>query len=144
MHLYSRGGKRPVLKAQFTSTLLDLDDLGPAVGAPPKTRGETASPKQKQQVQKTQETGRVLPDKGFKVEDWPAMDADVQFEGKRIVDAAQVPIENLSVKWILKDGVLRFEPLAFTIADGKVNANVSLDGSRKPVVGKANITMSGR
>ncbi len=140
---YSRGGKRPVLKAQLTSTVVDLDDLGPTVGAPPKTQGETASPKQKQQVRKTQETGRVLPDKGFKVEDWPEMDADVQFEGKRIVDAAQVPIENLSVKWILKDGVLRFEPLAFTIADGKVNANVSLDGSRKPVVGKANITMSG-
>lgn len=140
---YSRGGGKPVLKARLKSTLLDLDDLGPAVGAPPKTKGEAASPKQKQQVQKIQQTGRVLPDKGFKVEDWPAMDADVQFEGKRIVDAAQVPIENLSVKWILKDGVLRLEPLAFTIADGKVHAAISLDGTRRPVAGKANITMSG-
>jgi uncharacterized protein involved in outer membrane biogenesis len=140
---YSRGGKRPVLKAHLTSRLLDLDDLGPTVGAPAKTAsGETAGEKQKQEVQKTKQTGKVLPDKGFKVEDWPAMDADVQFEGKRVVDAAQVPIENLSVKWILKDGVLRFEPLTFAIADGKVNASVSLDGTRKPVVGKANISMS--
>ena len=140
---YSRGGKRPVLKAKLTSTLLDLDDLGPTVGAPPKTTGgETAAPKQKQQVQQTKQTGRVLPDKGFKVEDWPAMDADVLFEGKRIVDAAQVPIENLSVKWLLKDGVLSFQPLSFAIADGKVNATVSLDGNKKPVVGKANITLT--
>ena len=65
------------------------------------------------------------------------------FEGKRIVDAAQVPIENLSVKWLLKDGVLSFQPLSFAIADGKVNATVSLDGNKKPVVGKANITLSG-
>jgi AsmA family protein len=139
---YTRS-KRPVLQARLTSRLLDLDDLGPAVGAPSKTApGETAGAKQKQQVQKTKETGKVLPDKGFKVEDWPTMDADVQFEGKRIVDAAQVPIENLSVKWLLKDGVLRFEPLTFTIADGKVHANVSLDGTRKPVAGKANITLT--
>jgi uncharacterized protein involved in outer membrane biogenesis len=140
---YSRGGKRPVLKAQLTSTLLDLDDLGPTVGAPPKTKGETASPKQKQKVQETRETGRVLPQKGFKVEDWPAMDADVEFKGKRVVDAAQVPIENLSAKWILKDSVLRFEPLTFAIADGKVTARMSLDGNRKPVLGKADITLSG-
>jgi AsmA family protein len=140
---YSRG-KRPVLKAKLTSTLLDLDDLGPAVGAPPKTApGETAAPKQKQQVKQAKQTGKVLPQKGFKVEDWPTMDADVQFEGKRIVDAAGVPIENLSAKWILKDGVLRFEPLSFTIAGGKVNATVNLDGNRKPAVGKANIVVSG-
>jgi uncharacterized protein involved in outer membrane biogenesis len=139
---YSRGGKRPVLKAQLTSNLLDLDDLGPAVGAPPKTAGETANPEQKQQVQQTKKTGRVLPQKGFKVEDWPQMDADVQFKGKRIVDAAEVPIENLSVKWILKDGVLRFDPLTFAIADGKVTANISLDGNRKPAAGKANIVLT--
>jgi uncharacterized protein involved in outer membrane biogenesis len=139
---YSRGGKPPVLKAKLTSTLLDLDDLGPTVGAPPKTKGETASPKQKQQVQQTKDTGRVLPQKGFKVEDWPAMDADVQLEAKRIVDAAEVPIHNLSVKWTLKDSVLRLDPLTFGIADGKVSGSLSLDGNRKPVVGKARMTLT--
>ncbi|MGZ8265623.1 MAG: AsmA family protein [Burkholderiales bacterium] len=140
---YSRGGQRPVLKAQLTSRLLDLDDLGPLVGAPPKTRpGETAAPKQKRQAEQMAASGKVLPKKGFKVEDWPTMDADVHFEGKRIVDAAQVPIENLSVKWILKDGVLRFEPLSFGIADGKVTANITLDSHQKPALGKARIVVS--
>jgi uncharacterized protein involved in outer membrane biogenesis len=134
---YSRAGKRPVLKANLVSTLLDLDDLGPLVGAPAKTRpGETAGAKQKEDVQKVVETGKVLPQKRFAVEDWPTMDADVQFRGKRIVDAAQVPIEDLSVHWVMEGGVLRFQPLRFRIADGSVNANVQLDSNQKPLSGK--------
>lgn len=141
---YTRGGKRPVLKANLVSRLLDLDDLGPLVGAPPKTGpGETAAPKQKQQVQKIEATGKVLPQKGFEFEDWHIMDADVRFEGKRILDAAQVPIENLSAHWILENGVLRFEPLRFRIAQGQVAATIRLDGNQKPPVGKANIEING-
>jgi uncharacterized protein involved in outer membrane biogenesis len=141
---YSQSGKRPVLKANLVSRLLDLDDLGPLVGAPPKTGpGETAAPKQKQQVQKIDATGKVLPQKRFAVEDWPVMDADVRFEGKRIVDAAHVPIEDLSVHWILENSVLRFEPLRFRIAGGQVTANVRLDGNQKPAAGKANIQIAG-
>ena len=141
---YSRGGKRPMLKANLVSRLLDLDDLGPLVGAPPKTGpGETAAPQQKQQVQSIEATGKVLPQKRFAVEDWPIMDADVRFEGKRIVDAAQVPIEDLSAHWILENGVLRFEPLRFRIAKGQVTANIRLDGNQKPPLGKANIDISG-
>lgn len=141
---YSRGGNRPVLKANLVSQLLDLDDLGPLVGAPPKTGpGETAAPKQKQQVQEIEITGKVLPRKRFAIEDWPIMDADVRFEGKRIVDAAQVPIEDLSARWIMDAGVLRFEPLRFRMADGRVNANIRLDSNEKPLAGKANIELSG-
>jgi len=139
---YSRG-KRPLLEAQLRSTLLDLDDLGPLVGAPPKTGpGETAAPKQKQQAKQIDETGKVLPRKRFEVESWPAMDADVRFEAKKIVDAARVPIENLSARWTLKNGVLRFDPLSFTIAGGKITAKIRLDGNQRPVLGKANIGIS--
>jgi uncharacterized protein involved in outer membrane biogenesis len=140
---YSRGGKRPVLKANLVSTLLDLDDLGPLVGAPSKTRpGETAGPKQKQKVQEVEATGKVLPQKRFEIEDWPIMDADVHFRGKKIVDAAQVPIEQLEARWIMEAGVLRFEPLRFRIADGTVNANIKLDSNEKPLAGKINMDVS--
>jgi uncharacterized protein involved in outer membrane biogenesis len=141
---YSRSGKRPVLKADLVSTLLDLDDLGPLVGAPPKTgAGETAAPKQKQQVQQVEATGKVLPNKRFAIEDWPIMDADVRFRGKRIVDAARIPIEELSARWIMEAGVLRFEPLKFRIADGAVNANIRLDSNEKPLSGKINLDVTG-
>lgn len=141
---YSRGGNRPVLKANLVSTLLDLDDLGPLVGAPPKTGpGETAAPKQKQQVQTIEATGKVLPQKRFAVEDWPIMDADVHFQAKKIVDAATIPIEELSAHWIMEAGVLRFDPLKFRIADGAVNANIRLDSNAKPLAGKINMDVTG-
>ena len=141
---YSRGGKRPVLKANLVSTLLDLDDLGPLVGAPPKTgAGETAAPKQKQQAQNIDATGKVLPQKRFEVEDWPIMDADVNFKGKKILDAAKVPVEDLSAHWIMEAGVLRFEPLRFKLAGGTVNANVRLDSNQKPLAGKIALDVSG-
>ena len=141
---YSRGGKRPLLKANLVSTLLDLDDLGPLVGAPPKTgAGETAAPKQKQQVQEIDSTGKVLPQKRFEIKDWPIMDADVRFTGKKIVDAAQVPIEDLQAHWIMDAAVLRFEPLKFRMAEGTVNANIRLDSNEKPLLGKARIDVSG-
>lgn len=141
---YSRGDKRPLLKANLVSTLLDLDDLGPLVGAPPKTgAGETAAPRQKQQVDKIDATGKVLPQQRFAIEDWPIMDAQVRFEGRKIVDAAQVPIENLSANWIMAAGVLRFEPLKFRIAGGTVNANINLDSNAKPLAGKLKIDLAG-
>ncbi|HET7158926.1 MAG TPA: AsmA family protein, partial [Burkholderiales bacterium] len=141
---YTRGGPRPVLKANLISRLLDLDDLGPLVGAPPKTgAGETSAPRQKQQARQIDTSGKVLPQRGFAFADWNIMDADVRFEGKRIVDAAQVPIENLSAHWILEKGVLRFDPLRFRIAQGQVHADIRLDGNQKPPLGKANISVNG-
>ncbi len=140
---YSRTTKRPLFKANLVSTLLDLDDLGPLVGAPPKTgAGETAAPKQKQQVQEIETTGKVLPQKRFEVEDWPIMDADVNFKGKKILDAATVPIEDLGAKWIMESGVLRFDPLAFRVADGKVNSRIQLDSNEKPLLGKVNMDVT--
>jgi uncharacterized protein involved in outer membrane biogenesis len=145
---YEKGDKDrkkvPLLKAKLVSHLLDFDDLGPVAGAPPKTGpGETAAPKQKAQADAIDTTGKVLPQKRYEVEDFPLMDADVNFEGKKIVDAAHVPIEDLSVHWTVKDGVLRFEPMKFRLAHGQVTANIMLDPNRKPVLGKANIELAG-
>jgi uncharacterized protein involved in outer membrane biogenesis len=144
---YEKGDKDkkvPLLRAKLVSHLLDFDDLGPIAGAPPKTGpGETAAPKQKAQAQAIDTTGKVLPQKHYQVEDFPLMDADVMFEGRKIVDAAYVPIEDLSVHWTVKDGVLRFEPMKFRLAHGQVTANISLDSNKKPVVGKANVELAG-
>ena len=143
---YEKGDKNkvPLLRAKLVSTLLDFDDLGPVAGAPPKTGpGETAAPKQKAQANAIDTTGKVLPQKRYEVEDFPLMDADVTFEGRKIVDAAHVPIEDLSVHWTLRDGVLRFEPMKFRLAHGQVTANISLDSNKKPVIGKANIELAG-
>jgi uncharacterized protein involved in outer membrane biogenesis len=71
------------------------------------------------------------------------MDADVNFRGKKILDAAQVPIEELQAHWIMDAGVLRFEPLKFRIADGAVTANISLNSNEKPLHGKVRLDIAG-
>jgi uncharacterized protein involved in outer membrane biogenesis len=93
-------------------------------------------------VQEIDATGKVLPQKRFEIEDWPIMDADVNFKGKKIVDAAKVPIDNLDAHWIMESGVLRFEPLRFRLADGTVNSNIRLDSNQKPLLGKIHMDVS--
>jgi uncharacterized protein involved in outer membrane biogenesis len=43
----------------------------------------------------------------------------------------------------MDNGVLRFEPLRFRIADGTVNANIQLDGNQKPLAGKIHTDVAG-
>jgi AsmA family protein len=137
-------GERPLLTADLRSQVVELDDLGPIIGAPPKTGpGQTAAPKQKAQAAKMRQAGRVLPQQRFAIEDWPKMDADVRYRVRRIIGAAHVPIHDLNAHWTLKGGVVRFEPLQFGIAQGRVVANVQLDGNQKPAAARANLNVRG-
>ena len=141
---YRTGGKRPFLKADLKSKLLDFDDLGPIVGAPPKTgSGETATPQQKQKAAEQTAKSRVLPREPFSTERWNAMDADVKLEAQRVMRPKQLPIDALATHLVLKDGLLRLEPLTFGVADGHVKANIALDAREHPVRGDMDLDVQG-
>lgn len=141
---YRTGGKRPFLKADLKSKLLDFDDLGPTVGAPPKTGpGESASPQQKQKATEQAAKSKVLPREPFNTERWSAMDADVKLEAQRVMRPRQLPIDALATHLVLKDGLLRLEPLTFGIADGHVKANIALDAREDPVRGDMDVDVQG-
>jgi hypothetical protein len=59
------------------------------------------------------------------------MDADVRFRAKQIL-APNLPIDDLNAKLSLNDGVLKFEPAAFGVADGRVEIYSTFDGSKRP------------
>jgi uncharacterized protein involved in outer membrane biogenesis len=140
---YDRGQKTPVLRADLQSRLLDFDDLGPLVGAPPKTTpGETASARQKSKAQALDTQERVLPDRPFKVKQWPRMNADVRLTAKRIQRPGALPIEGLSAQHQIQDGQLALKPLKFDFAGGEVSLTVLLDGRSEPVQGKTSIDFS--
>jgi len=137
---YDRAAKPPLLRANLQSKLLDLDDLGPLVGAPPKTApGETASPKQKKAAQKLDTTPRVLPDRPFKIKQWPKMDADVRLEAKRIQRPNALPIDGLAVHLVMQKSQLTLQPLSFDFAGGKVNIDLALDGRGELLHGRTKI-----
>ena len=59
------------------------------------------------------------------------MDADVRLRAKKIL-APNLPIDNLDAKLNLNDGVLRFAPAAFGVANGRMEIYSRFDGSKRP------------
>lgn len=126
------GPKRPVMKADLVSKLLDFDDLAGFIGGTPGTApGETASEEQKKQAAVENESDRIFPDQRYDLERLRAMDAEVRLQAKRIL-APNLPIDNLNAKLSLNDGVLRFEPAVFGVADGRIELYSTFDGSKQP------------
>jgi AsmA family protein len=141
---YRAGGKRPFLQADLKSKLLDLDDLGPLIGAPPKTGpGETASDEQKAKAQAQKEKGTVLPREPFNTAAWTALDAEVTLEAQRVMRPKQVPIDKLATRVVLENALLRLEPLSFTVADGNVKGSIALDARKDPLAASMDLDIQG-
>jgi uncharacterized protein involved in outer membrane biogenesis len=125
--------KRPVMKADLVSNLLDFKDLAGFIGGTPGTASdETASEEEQQKraaVEKTSD--RIFPDQRYDLERLRAMDADVRLRAKQIL-APNLPIDNLNAKLSLDDGVLKFEPAAFGVANGRMEIYTTFDGSKHP------------
>jgi uncharacterized protein involved in outer membrane biogenesis len=124
--------KRHVMKADLVSNRLDFDDLAGFIGGTPKTgAGETASQEQKKKTAKEKESDRLFPDQRYDLERLRVMDADVRLRAKQIL-APNLPIDNLNAKLSLNDGVLKFEPAALGVADGRIELYSTFDGSARP------------
>ncbi len=133
---YRAGGKRPFLRADLHSALLDFQDLGPLIGAPPGTRpGKVANAEQREKSAEREAKSELLPHTEFSVERWNRMDADVRLESKRIARPHALAVESLDTHIVLKDAVLRLDPLDFGYAGGHIRSVVDIDGRKRPVQG---------
>lgn len=133
------GGKRPALKADLNSRLLDFADLGPLIGARPgrlEVAKQAALPADNDAPTPTR--ARALPDLPFKTDRWDSVDAEVTLKAASIhVDT--LPLENLEGHLSLKDSVLTLDPLDFGVAGGKLKAVISLDGRQNPIAAHAKL-----
>jgi len=124
--------KRPFMKADLVSNLLDFNDLAGFIGGKPGTApGETASAEQKKQAAAEKDSDRIFPDQRYDLERLRAMDADVRLRAKKIL-APKLPIDDLNATLNLNDGVLRFTPAAFGVANGRMEIYSTFDGSKRP------------
>lgn len=123
--------KRPVMKADLISTMLDFKDLAGFVGGKPGAE-KTAAPDEKEKSAAAEdEANRLFPDQHFDLDRLHAMDADVRLRAKQIL-APNLPIDNLNAKLSLNDGVLKLEPTVFGVANGRVEIYSTFDASQKP------------
>jgi uncharacterized protein involved in outer membrane biogenesis len=129
------GPKRPVMKADLVSNLLDFKDLAGFIGGDPNKSATAPAEESKLAANKT-ESERIFPDEHYDLERLRSMDADVRLRAKRIL-APNLPIDDLNAKLILNDGVLRFTPATLGVADGRMEIYSTFDGSKQ--VPKVNI-----
>jgi uncharacterized protein involved in outer membrane biogenesis len=133
-------GPRPHLVLAVVSERLDFDDLGPLIGAPPKTTpGETASAEQRREAQRMKQRNQALPGKPLGAGHWQRMDVDLSLVGKRVVHPPALPIEALEATLQIRDGVLRLAPLRLRVAGGEISGTVELDGRKSPLRGAAEL-----
>lgn len=107
--------KVPQIKAQLTSSYVDLADFDGFAGAKP-TRS-SAPPKS------ADSGGRVLPNTAIAVHKLPGVDADLAFDATRIKSTGSVPFERVSVGMQLENGELTVHPLRFHVAQGDIDLN---------------------
>jgi uncharacterized protein involved in outer membrane biogenesis len=118
---------RSMMTADLTSARFDSKDLGGFIGLPPGEpwqRLQTSA--QQTEARRRELSYRVLPDKPLELTKLREHDADVRFHGTSVKWSA-IPMDNLAAHMTLKDGVLRFDPLDFGIADGHVIASGLVD-----------------
>ncbi|MDF3933871.1 AsmA family protein [Pseudomonas citronellolis] len=128
---------RPTLSGKLTSEQLRMADLGPLIGA------DSNAQKQARGQSTRQPADKVLPVEEFRTERWRAMDADVEFAGKRIIHSDKLPISDLQTHLRLEDGLLRLDPLRFGVAGGSLTAQIRLDGGKNPLQSKVQLQARG-
>ncbi|MBH3443381.1 AsmA family protein [Pseudomonas moraviensis] len=131
---YVASQPRPKLTGALLSNQLLFADLAPLIGADSNTEQKARGGASKQPADK------VLPVEEFKTDRWRAMDADVEFTGKRIVHSEKLPFNDLYTHLKLNDGELSLEPLRFGVAGGTLDALIRLNGRTEPLEGRARLT----
>lgn len=116
-------GPRPALSGELVSQLLDIQDLGPVIGARTGRAGQA----------------RVLPDLPFSTERWRSVDAQVTLRAKTLRRPKELPLEDLQVHLGLHDAVLTLDPLRFGVAGGQLDAVMTLDGRKDPIQAHAQV-----
>ena len=127
---YDTSKPRGFMKAELLSKLLDMKDLAGFLGATPGPRaGEKATAAQLTKAKEEKANPKLIPDIPLDLTRLRATDLDVTLRAEKIL-APGLPMDDMNVRFDLRDGVLRIDPLDFGIANGKIDGSLVLDGSK--------------
>lgn len=136
--IYHQREPRPLLTGKVESKQLRFQDLGPLIGA------DTSDSKLQgtSNVDVKRPKDKALPVAKISSDSWGVMDADVEFRGRRILHAKDLPLDNITAHVRLQDQVLLLDPLNFGVAGGTLSNTISLDGRPESI--KAKVDTSAR
>jgi hypothetical protein len=119
-------GKIPYLTGAISSKVLDFDDLGPLVGAPPPAKERAQALAAGATPAEVAPLKHLLPDAPLQVDRIRQMNADVTYSAET-VKSRDFPLRHAATHVKLKNGVLTLNPLSFTFAHGKLAGSASID-----------------
>ena len=133
------GGPRPVVTADLTSRLVDLDDLGGFIGSKPgdvNTPGQT--PAQRRAVAAAEASPKLLPDTPINLPKVNMADVHLKYRGARIQGRSQ-PLDNIVANLDITDGQIALHPIEFGVGQGRIVGNIDLAQSNGALRAKAKI-----
>jgi uncharacterized protein involved in outer membrane biogenesis len=144
---------RPILSADLSTRLLDIKDLGPTLGSRAKTTpsslsqqqaraqnpvastakarattGQTPTAEAKNADEKAARGETLLPDAKLDLKRIRGMDANVKYRAEA-VKTEKMSINQISLALRLEKGVMTFTPVTFTLPQGTLTSNITVDGS---------------
>ncbi|MCE3251362.1 MAG: AsmA family protein [Cellvibrio sp.] len=111
---YDVGGTRGFLTAELTSNVLDAADLGGFIGLSPDTEKS--------------ESTKLIPDVPLARERLLATDLDIRLNAAQI-EAPNLPFKGMDVRFDLRNGLLKLNPLNLVLADGTVDGSIEIDAN---------------
>lgn len=128
---------RPKLTAELNSNSLNIEDLAPTVGAKLPAKGSPTGPAASAANSSAARTAAktnaaaaawLLPDADLQVNRVRGMDADVLFKAQSL-NSPKLPLKHLQFHLTLNNGVLRLDPLSFTLPQGQFAGTVQIKAS---------------
>jgi AsmA family protein len=119
--------KKPeFLTAKLHSNNLAFKDLAPLVGAAPASG--TMNRKQAQTQQELQARGELFPNVPLHVEKLRAMNMDVTLDARKVVAPDYLPVQALSFRVLINNGVAKVNPLKLAVlGGGSVSGELGID-----------------
>ncbi|MGE5152352.1 MAG: AsmA family protein, partial [Rhodospirillaceae bacterium] len=135
--------KKPeFLTAKLVSTNLAFKDLAPLVGAAPSSG--TMNQQQAQTQQQLQARGELFPNIPLHVEKLRAMNMDVTLDARKVVAPDYLPVQALSFRVLIDNGVARVNPIKLAlIGSGIIAGELGLDARTDTPKVHANLTGTG-
>lgn len=130
------GGERPRLVADVASRSFRVEDIESFWGG-------DASEEEPQDADATPaDDGHILSDEPLSLPKLRRMDAEVRFQGNSIERGA-LQLQDLSTELRLDNGLLTLTPLELGLAEGRIAANLRLDGRRDVPAMAADVHVEG-
>lgn len=124
-------GRRPLLRGDITSRLLDLGDLAPVLGI------DDSAPAVARQA------GQLWPDLPLKTGGWAQVDAELQLRAVHMLRTRRLPLDSLATRLRLHDGVLTLDALELGTAGGMLSGSLTLDARQDGLQASAALRAQG-